>query len=409
LTPEDLRALAKEHLVPFFSGAALQPDVNLSNAWAKTVAFTDPCTIEFKLNRADPYRLTVRRSQPFAKDSSSSVTEKQLVTAFTDVVREMEPGLSAPYRADLLATLDRRVVAKAVSVGFDENVILDALDQLLFWAGRLYEGRPISAAIGFDANLTPSVSPVSLKDVWRADFCSVLTNGFDTMLVCDRGGSITAHQSLEQNAAAVTFSPFRYAPIAAWAVAGRLAFVLNRLGEILVFKDEKLLFARRAGVWHFITHSSVLTQLGVPNNQQVRRAVYESCLDASFARTGACVGIVNSTNAASWQTLATSRADHLAADSPKALALAAMIKQRKWYELDRRLRQELLAIDGATLLDHNGDLLAVGAILRVPGGSTGGGRLAAAKELSALGLGVKVSQDGGIRAFRSKTEVLTIM
>ena len=41
-----------------------------------------------------------------------------------------------------------------------------------------------------------------------------------------------------------------------------------------------------------------------------------------------------------------------------------------------------------------------GAILKIPGGSTSGGRLAAAKTLKDLGLGIKVSQDGGITGYR---------
>jgi hypothetical protein len=61
---------------------------------------------------------------------------------------------------------------------------------------------------------------------------------------------------------------------------------------------------------------------------------------------------------------------------------------------------ELVAIDGATVLSHRGELLAVGAILKIPGGSESGGRLAAAKAISAKGLGIKVSQDGGITGYR---------
>jgi hypothetical protein len=77
-----------------------------------------------------------------------------------------------------------------------------------------------------------------------------------------------------------------------------------------------------------------------------------------------------------------------------------MVHGRKFHELDRRLRQELVAIDGATVLSHEGDLLAVGAILKIEGGSASGGRLAAAKTLSSLGVGIKVSQDGGITGYR---------
>jgi hypothetical protein len=90
-----------------------------------------------------------------------------------------------------------------------------------------------------------------------------------------------------------------------------------------------------------------------------------------------------------------------AVDSIKTKALAQMIGVMKFQDLDRRFRQELLAIDGATLIGHDGTVLAVGAILRIEGGSTGGGRIAAAKTLSQYGLGIKVSQDGPIEGFRS--------
>jgi hypothetical protein len=129
--------------------------------------------------------------------------------------------------------------------------------------------------------------------------------------------------------------------------------------------------------------------------------VYETCLDASFARTGACIGIVSSSHIAEWQNTVVNEDDHVQlGESVKARTIRQMIRAKKFQALDRRLRQELVAIDGATVLSHEGTLLAVGAILRIPGGSTSGGRLAAAKRLSALGLGIKVSQDGGITGFR---------
>jgi len=64
----------------------------------------------------------------------------------------------------------------------------------------------------------------------------------------------------------------------------------------------------------------------------------------------------------------------------------------------------MAAIDGATVIDNTGTVLAVGAIIKIPGGSSGGGRLAAAKELSKLGMGLKVSQDGAIRGFHDGNE-----
>ncbi len=198
--------------------------------------------------------------------------------------------------------------------------------------------------------------------------------------------------------------------MAEWAREGKVALVLNRLGEILILKDGKLLFARRSGRWHFLTHEWISAQMGGPQNLELRQAVYESCLDASFARTGACIGLITSTHAARVKTLVPKAEDHLnPAVSVKAKAIAKMIKGEPFQRLDRRLRQELLAIDGATVLSNDGRILAVGAILRIDGGSTGGGRLAAARALAELGVGIKVSQDGGIQGFRKDKECFVVM
>jgi hypothetical protein len=196
-----------------------------------------------------------------------------------------------------------------------------------------------------------------------------------------------------------SFAPYSQAALAAWAVDGRVVLTLTQRGDILVFKDGQLLLAKRYGRWHFLTHRPFVTRMPVPNSIAVRRAVYESCLDASFAHRGACLGVVMKDRAARMQEVVT-RGDRLDnRDSLKARALDLLIAGRSFPELDRRFRLELLSIDGALVLDHRGKVLAVGAILKIPGGSTGGGRLAAARVLASLGLGIKVSQDGSIVCF----------
>ena len=118
----------------------------------------------------------------------------------------------------------------------------------------------------------------------------------------------------------------------------------------------------------------------------------------------ACGGILNAEATSRLREIAPEPADHLLAQrSAKARLLQRAINGQPFQSLDRRLRQEILAIDGATILDHNGQILAAGAILKVPGGSSGGGRRAAAMALAALGVGIKVSADGGIEGFRRTT------
>ena len=61
-------------------------------------------------------------------------------------------------------------------------------------------------------------------------------------------------------------------------------------------------------------------------------------------------------------------------------------------------------IDGAVVLRRNGDLVAVGAILRSDGGLAGieGARTTAAVAASTFGAVLKISEDGEIAVFRNR-------
>lgn len=140
------------------------------------------------------------------------------------------------------------------------------------------------------------------------------------------------------------------------------------------------------------------------DNRNIRVAIYETCLDASFARSGACVGVISGSHANEWKTHVAEEDRLLNPSSVKARAIAKIIRGQRFDQLDRRLRQEVSAIDGATIISHKGEVLAVGAIIKVGSGSRGGGRLAAARALGRLGLGIKVSQDGGISGYRAGSD-----
>jgi hypothetical protein len=400
---DKLRQLATQYLVPFFSGAKLLDVQTASTKREMTAARTDPCVISFKVSSADDYRLRLWRSQSFDDVTTGRVTETHVVRAFVEVLSEIEDSLDKPYAHDLLTTFQRKVIVRAL-VGRDlQEAILYGIDVLSLWASRLYEGHPITAAIGFESQGFGCVEEnnPTLEEIAAKDFSAVLSNGYDTMLSFDRDRRLVAYEALSMQSSGSHSAPLRYTALADWSTPDRIVLALNRLGEILVFKDKKLVFARRSGKWHFLTHEPVISQMGQAVSKiPVRMAVYESCLDASFARTGACLGIVTRPNLAKWKGLAKESDDYIQdPTSTKTKAVSRILAGRKFHELDRRARQELLAIDGATLIDYLGNVLAVGAILDIRGGSDGGGRKAAAKALAIYGLGIKVSQDGGILGF----------
>ncbi|MDP3493394.1 MAG: hypothetical protein Q8R82_09775 [Hyphomonadaceae bacterium] len=399
-----LREIADAYLLPLFSGAVIEEASETSSSSDSTVAFVNPQTIGFKVNRTDAYRLKFRRDQPFAQKTDPA-RETRVIEAFVSVLRRMTNELKGPLKDDLLSTFQRRVVAEATAETGEGDKLLTVIDQMAHLATRLYEGAPIASAVGIDPAVT-GTEALPFTALAKEDFFAVLSNGFDTMLALSRHLNFTGHIVLDAAPSASGFCPWRHSAIAQWTSGGkgRVAVVLNRLGEILVFRDGQLLFARRSGNWHFLTHDPVIRQMGVPKNNDIRKAIYETALDASFARTGACIGVAAS---GSMQ-----QAEDMIADtdwlekglSYKSKSIAQIVNGRKFHELDRTLRQELVAIDGATVISHEGMVMAVGAILKIRGGSTGGGRTAAAKQLSLLGLGVKVSQDGGISGYRRDTK-----
>lgn len=395
-----LREISEKYLLPFFSGATIESAARTSSNSDKLVAFVNPQVIGYKVHHADTYRLQFRRDQPFAQ-TSDRARETRVIEAFVEILGGMSQELRGDLKDDLLSTFQRRVVAHALAERGKAKYLLAVIDQMALWGTRLYEGAPIASAIGLDPDKAGS-SKISLASVTNNDFGAVLSNGFDTLLVFDGDLRFSRHEVLDPSISGNGTCPWRHAAIAEWTSGGdgRVAVVLNRLGEILTFRDGQLLFARRGGVWHFLTHDPVIRQMGVPKNEAIRRAIYETALDASFARTGACLGVVRAGAGRSWEGTI-SKEDQLTLGlSDKARTMSKIIRGRKFHNLERTLRQELVAIDGATVINHEGEVLAVGAILKIDGGSTGGGRTAAAKKIARLGLGIKVSQDGGITAYR---------
>lgn len=401
---EILREIANEYLLPFFSGARLSEKTENSSNRDNVVSLRDPLSILFKVKKEDKYRLCITRSQPFSSSIKPVIEEMAVIRSFIEIISDMENHLETNLKSDLLSTFQRRVVARAIRGQKYEGTILAGIDQMARWGNRLYEGAPISAALGFRE--TPQSHEITLKKLERFDFSAVLSNGFDTILSFDFNGRLVAHETLEQGKAMPSYCPMRQSYIAEWTTkrSSRVALSLNRLAEILVFRDQEMLFARRSGRWHFLTHGPVISQMRIPRDRALRLAIYETCLDASFARTGACIGVVSKEHESDWINIINIEDVFSNIESEKVKTLRLITKGKKFSDLDRRCRQELSAIDGAIVLSHQGDILSVGAILKIAGGSSGGGRLAAAKTLSKLGLGIKISQDGAITGFRGSGE-----
>lgn len=391
------RTLLMDYMVPMFAGTELRK-TKPSSSRHRLVAYKNPCILLMKPSDDSNYRVQLFRSQAFTSE------EKRLVGFFMAELAEIASQADAAHFPDLMSSIPRRVISTILPVNTGRRTLDEAIREFEALASQTYEGHPVVMALGMTG--TVGYGPINLEELWREDFSRVISNGFDSMYRCGSDGRVSNLVYLP-HPSGVEFAPHRLGSIADWCHNNRVAIVLNRSGEVLLFKDAKLQFAKRRGAWRYYAHDSVVKRLRV-GNASLRRAVYESCLDVSFARTGGCVAVLTETVSSKLARVLAGRDLIQRNELTRTKLLARAINNRAFQNLDRRFRQELLSMDGATVLTRRGKVLTAGAIVKVPSGSTGGGRKAAALQLSRLGLAIKISADGPITGFRKRRPIFSL-
>lgn len=393
MTIDELREAIGTYLAPLLSAQVLDGTVNCQ-PYSPRVAALEPSKTAIKAEATGVERLVLYRQPGFTPE------ELGVTKDFVEELVALHGAATPDYRTELFTFLPARAISRHLG---GIGAVSSILRQFEAWSARTYEGGAITSSIGIDPNANGQGN--TLSEIFDHDFSAVVSNGFDTLLVVTPDGEISGSGQLTANQLGLDYVPYRLNAIADWADGDRIALVLNRLGEQLVFKNKKLIFAKRRGEWQFYAHEMYLRQMQPPQNRILREAIYQSCLDISFARSGGCIIVVRSGSLGEVGQIV-SDPDLLTGESPsiKSKTISAMVNNR-FQNLDRRLRQELLALDGAMVLDHLGNIVAAGAIVSVPAGSEGGGRTAAAKKGSSLGLGIKISEDGGISVYKEEEKV----
>jgi len=356
---------------------------------------------EIRLILPEKQILEIKRTVPF------STIEIAYLNALTSVLFNFS-SLSVEHQIYFHRASYNRIIANTLASLSEVEVsdtILTIIEQLEKWTSETYEGDPINASIGLsltEESVDEKADPFQI--IVRHDFSKVISNARDTIVEFDVKGRYLGYNVLLPDPNLHT-SPVAYTAFADYTKHGdRMAFVLCSNRELLIFSNGELTCAKRRGDWRFFNHQQVIHQLAFSNrklDRYLRQAVYESCLDLSFSRSGACIGVIQKGKEHQLQK------DERIHDNDR-LALGTSVKSRiigdrcrnlTFPGIDRRIRQEILSIDGATVLDASGQIIAAGSILRLSAGSEGGARLAAAKCLSQYGLAVKVSSDGEIDVF----------
>jgi hypothetical protein len=354
----------------------------------------DPRTVRVRIPGGTHVVDLSRRAPVFSGD------EARLVSAYAEALEgfgEVPRVFATTASEDVLT----RAIAVRCSKGEQQAKTVETVVQAIVrYATTTYEGARVAVNVCLDLNLSETgiALPAFLQEPWAP----ILGSGLNSALLLGSDGTALRVIDVTAVNTATVLAPETFASLARWTKpTGRVALSITRSGEIYLFDGGELLLARRNSRWRAFPLGPLLRSgwFGTTKwklSPGVKRTLLTSLIDASAAHHGACLGIVHNTQSAQAVGNLVDPADRWGSSGNQR---RAMFSQRSFLSLSRRHRLELLSMDGATVINQKGLILAAGAILKVEGGSPGGGRTAAARAIARYGVGIKVSQDGPVRAY----------
>jgi hypothetical protein len=197
----------------------------------------------------------------------------------------------------------------------------------------------------------------------------------------------------------------------ATSVLGGLGFFLRADRSIWTFLDGQPLLVRRSEHWTAFPVELVTSIRNMTGGAAVAPLVARAAFMISAQPGGAILAIVDDPDRLASVVSPKDRYDLRNDIDPAAMRAETRLHHLiDAEELDEHTLVRLAMLDGATVLDREGRLIAYGAIVTSADSQHEGARTAAAKTLSASALVVlKVSMDGDITIFRDGRAVTTLL
>ena len=429
-------------VLPLFTGSYIDGEEESSSRDSE-VAIGKKNSLLIKPSKQDEYRLVLKRGQAF---QNFEIALLRSILSEINTISELNLQ-DSNYVANLQSHAIEKSICRSLCDQEDTvSVMLGILSELDMWSSRTYEGKKISicTVLNLSMDLSQEEGSIYYTDVMNKDFYALLTDGEYSAIEFDKNGILNGYIQMLSRKGAPAVSPYKYEAIAKYCNDKRIGLVLTSYGDFLIFKNRTLLFAKRNGRWNVFSHDEVIQLLlsrGTYSLKDIRRSIYFTALDTSFSYSGGCLVYLNKDSVEqalthidahdiimekyfemkkeqeleeasklyNYQRLASTEKTYKVPYSVflqqekcyKALALRKIIADKPFQDLSRKLRQELVSMDGATVLDNDGNIIAIGAIIKIEAGSEGGGRLAAAQTLAKYGISIKISQDGNLTAHYS--------
>jgi hypothetical protein len=251
-----------------------------------------------------------------------------------------------------------------------------------------------------------------------------LSNGLDTVFLVSGDGTVLDVVGIERYAAnnghrsaAVDLpTPSAYRPHAIATAGNRnISIVLSPSHEIKIFAQGVETFSFRNARWHLLDVKAKYEMWErAVGNQALASRLFQTALDLSDSRQGALFVVLH--DPATSLPLLVAPADRLDApraaigEMPDRVRLLHMLRGQTVVGIDQTVLASLARMDGATVVDGTGRLLAVGAILlhsEPPDPHSAlaveGARTTAAMAAGRYAAVLKISEDG-LMTFYEKQE-----
>ncbi len=347
---------------------------------------------------------------------------------------------------------------------------------------KTYEGHNVCFGVLIDTNNCDKTTYEknefhdSFLDFLDDEYAATLSDGISSMLqidaYCNFIGyvSLTEGDVIEKCELEDSVLPFRFIQIIKSKVKnGNVGVFLLQNGDIVVAKNQKIIFIKRNGKWLNFQYASfeaiIREKLNIKEKEfsSLLQHCFSTCIDVSLAHTGGIIAVIANDKKEEFYKISSEidtlnlrnneellyyneikkqlnikkcidykllnkkyrnkfgdeykkRIKDIKKRITKRLMILKLLDKYKtddgqidYRKIDRKLRSEITGMDGASIVDENGKVISFGAIIKNNAGSSGGGRGAAAKSLSEYGgFAIKISTDGYIEVYIDGNKVYSI-
>ena len=424
----DFESILKDYIVPLFDVEHKLESIKIPKANNGYVSYNscdegENYTYSFypvQSNSDFHFDLQTNSSHTLKKPVEKILEE--LMSANKSLVRNDKSNeTNKIYNKRILDTAFELGMCKWLASDEGSTILFSLLSRLKMWAGRTYEGKRVPFGIVIDFNQEVDASDTQdYLNFLDSKNSALFTDGVFSGVLLDKRGNLVSyitHDSCDDIVDKKVFVPYPHEGISKYCDK-RVGLIALGNGEILLLKKHAVNFAWRDNKWVFFDwkriseritpYFGLAKQLSKETVSDYVREAYCTLLDVSFSHSGGCFCII--APCISDTTINSVIKERIDSDEyfkkindvnqEKLNVVRRLIGDKQsFFEFKRPLRKEILAMDGATAVFPDGKLCCAGSIVLIEGTSTDGARLAAAKNLAKLGVGIKISEDGAIEAY----------